>query len=107
VPLFWFFVLSPVLFVLLHVYVLLQVLLLGRTAMAYSVAVDRNVRAPAGNAAVRQRLANTLFAQIFAGSPRERSGWLGTILQFIAWITLVGGPIVIILALQLAFLKRG
>lgn len=104
VPLFWFFVLSPILFVLLHVYVLLQVLLLGRTAAAYSAAVDRSATAPSGNAAMRQRLANTLFAQIFAGSPRERSGWLGRMLQIIAWITLVSGPIVIILALQLAFL---
>jgi hypothetical protein len=32
---------------------------------------------PEENASLRQRLANTLFAQIFAGSPREREGWLG------------------------------
>ena len=104
VPLFWFFVLSPVLFVLLHVYVLLQVLLLGRTALAYSKAVDRATTAPQRNATVRQRLANTLFAQLFAGSPRERRGWLGALLHGIAWITLVGGPVLIILALQVAFL---
>jgi uncharacterized protein YjbI with pentapeptide repeats len=104
VPLFWFFVLSPVLFVLLHVYVLLQVLLLGRTALAYSDAVDRTTAAPLRNATVRQRLANTLFAQLFAGSPRERRGWLGALLHGIAWITLVGGPVLIILALQAAFL---
>src|SRR5262245_26794992 len=56
VPLFWFFVLSPLLFVLLHVYVLIQVLLLGRTALAYSAAVDRATTAPQRNATVRQRL---------------------------------------------------
>jgi uncharacterized protein YjbI with pentapeptide repeats len=104
VPLFWFFVLSPALFVLLHIYVLLQVLLLGRTALAYSKAVDRTTMAPQRNAIVRQRLANTLFAQLFAGSPRERRGWLGELLHGIAWITLVGGPVLIILALQVAFL---
>src|SRR5215470_18535053 len=46
VPLYWFFVLAPVLFVLLHFYVLLQVLLLGRTATAYNFALDRAVKPP-------------------------------------------------------------
>ena len=46
--------------------------LLGRTAAAYNEAVDKAVKLPPENASVRQRLANTLFAQIFAGSPRER-----------------------------------
>jgi hypothetical protein len=35
-PLLWFYVLAPILFVLFHLYVLLQVLLLGRTAAAYN-----------------------------------------------------------------------
>jgi uncharacterized protein YjbI with pentapeptide repeats len=104
VPLFWFFFLSPILFVLLHAYVLIQVLLLNRTAWEYNNAVDCAETSPLRNATARQRLANTLFAQLFAGSPRERRGWLGAILNGIAWITLVGGPVVIVLALQLAFL---
>src|ERR1022692_3327961 len=41
-PLWGFFFLAPILFVLLHIYVLLQVLLLGRTAAAYNAAVERN-----------------------------------------------------------------
>jgi hypothetical protein len=80
-PLFWFFVLAPILFVLLHLYVLLQVLLLGRTARAYNETVDSVIGSAPENALVRQRLANTLFAQIFAGSPREREGWLGWVLR--------------------------
>src|SRR6267142_1964251 len=35
-PLWGFFFLAPILFVILHAYVLLQVLLLGRTAAAYN-----------------------------------------------------------------------
>src|SRR3954452_22172398 len=73
-PLWGFFFLAPILFVIFHIYVLLQVLLLGRTAAAYNEAIDRAVKSPPSNAAMRQRLANTLFAQIFAGSPRERDG---------------------------------
>jgi uncharacterized protein YjbI with pentapeptide repeats len=104
VPLFWFFVLSPALLILLHFYVLLQVLLLGRTAAAYNRAVDRALRLPRDNALLRERLANTLFAQAFAGAPREREGWLGRILYGIAWVTLVVAPIYIIFAFQFVFL---
>src|SRR3954447_25075951 len=60
-PLWGFFFLAPVLFVVFHVYVLLQVLLLGRTAATYSEAVDERVKVAADNLRVRQRLANTLF----------------------------------------------
>jgi uncharacterized protein YjbI with pentapeptide repeats len=103
-PLWGFFFLAPILFVIFHVYVLLQVLLLGRTAAAYNEALDRAVRPPPSNAAMRQRLANTLFAQIFAGSPRERDGWLGWLLKAMAWITLAIAPILILLTFQFAFL---
>jgi len=75
-PIAGFFVLSPVLFLVFHSYVLLQVLLLGRTAAAYNEALDHTIKQPKANASLRQRLANTLFAQIFSGSPRERSGAL-------------------------------
>jgi uncharacterized protein YjbI with pentapeptide repeats len=103
-PLWGFFFLAPILFVIFHAYVLLQVLLLARTAAAYNDALDKAVKPPPSNAAMRQRLANTLFAQIFAGSPRERQGWLGWLLKAMAWITLAIAPILILLAFQFSFL---
>jgi uncharacterized protein YjbI with pentapeptide repeats len=103
-PLWGFFFLAPALFVIFHVYVLLQVLLLGRTAAAYNEALDRAIKSPPSNAAMRQRLANTLFAQIFAGSPRERGGWLGRLLRAMASITLSIAPILILLTFQFSFL---
>jgi hypothetical protein len=106
-PLYWFFVLAPILFVIFHLYVLLQVLLLGRTAAAYNEIVDKTIGSAPENALMRQRLANTLFAQIFAGSPREREGWLGWLLRAMAWITLAFAPIYIILAFQLAGMVAG
>jgi hypothetical protein len=36
----------------------------------------------------RAQEATHLFAQIFAGSPREREGWLGWLLRAMAWTTL-------------------
>jgi uncharacterized protein YjbI with pentapeptide repeats len=107
-PLWGFFWLAPILFVIFHAYVLIQLILLARTAAAYDVAVTKlakqdNLSAEA-NASLRQRLANTLFAQILAGSPREREGWFGSLLKAMAWITLVIGPILILFTFQSMFL---
>src|SRR6266480_6311307 len=49
-PLWGFFFLAPILFVIFHAYVLLQVLLLGRTAAAYNQAVERAELPPEDNA---------------------------------------------------------
>ena len=49
-------------------------------------------------------LANTIFAQIFAGSPRERDGFIGSLLRGVVWITLAIAPILILLAFQFRFL---
>jgi len=103
-PLWGFFFLAPILFFFFHFYVLLQVLLLARTAASYNAAVDQAIPSPTANAMMRQRLANTLFAQMFAGSPRERTGWLGNALRVMAWFTLVFAPIIILVAFLIAFL---
>jgi hypothetical protein len=103
-PLWGFFFLAPILFVILHIYVLLQVLLLGRTTAAYNGAVARLELSREEDISLRQRLANTLFAQIFAGSPRERDGFIGTLLRAVVWITLAIGPVLILLAFQFSFL---
>jgi uncharacterized protein YjbI with pentapeptide repeats len=83
---------------------LIQVLLLRRTADAYNEAVDRNVAVASDRAHIRQRLANTLFAQMFAGSPREREGPLGMLLRFMASATLAFLPVLLLLLLQIWFL---
>ena len=107
-PLWGFFWLAPILFVIFHAYVLIQLILLARTAAAYDTAVTKVVEhdnlSPDANASLRQRLANTLFAQILAGSPREREGWFGSLLKAMAWITLVIAPILILLTFQFMFL---
>jgi uncharacterized protein YjbI with pentapeptide repeats len=107
-PLWGFFWLAPILFVIFHAYVLIQLILLARTAAAYDVAIaklaERDDLSLEANASLRQRLANTLFAQILAGSPREREGWFGSLLKAMAWITLVIAPILILLTFQFMFL---
>src|SRR5215472_13891756 len=103
-PLLGFFFLAPILFVIFHAYMLIQVLLLGRTAAAYNKSVEKAQLGIEENASIRQRLANTLFAQIFAGSPRERDGWLGWLLKAMAWITLAIAPVLILLVFEFQFL---
>jgi len=107
-PLWGFFFLAPILFVTLHLYVLIQVLLLARTSAAYNEAVknvaERQDLTPVETASLRQRLANTLFAQMFAGSPREREGTFGWLLNAMAWLTLAISPILILLTFQFTFL---
>jgi uncharacterized protein YjbI with pentapeptide repeats len=103
-PLVGFFVLAPALFVIFHVYVLVQVLLLARTAAAYDEAVEHTVLVASDRARVRQRLANTLFAQIFAGGPRERKGLLGVVLLFMAWVTLAIAPLLVLFTFEVRFL---
>jgi uncharacterized protein YjbI with pentapeptide repeats len=96
-PLVGFFYVAPALFVIFHVYVLVQVQLLYRTAVAYNEAVEHSILDASDRARVRQRLANTLFAQIFAGSPREREGLLGVLLRLMARATLAIGPVAVLL----------
>src|SRR5207302_868549 len=97
-------ILLPLLFVIYHVYVLLQVVLLARTADAYNEAIAQAVPDATESMRVRQRLANTLFAQLFAGSPRERTGYIGALLRAMVWVTLAIGPVCVLLVLQLKFL---
>jgi uncharacterized protein YjbI with pentapeptide repeats len=97
-------ILLPLLFVIYHIFVLLQVVLLARTADAYNDAIDHSVSDAADRIRVRQRLANTLFAQLFAGSPREREGVLGWLLRLMAWITLAIAPVGVLIIFEIKFL---
>jgi uncharacterized protein YjbI with pentapeptide repeats len=103
-PMWGFFFIAPILLVFFHIYVLLQVLLLGCTAAAYNTLLARAALTPEKDLFVRQRLANTLFAQIFAGSLREREGFVGLLLRVIVWITLAIAPILIVLGFLFNFL---
>jgi uncharacterized protein YjbI with pentapeptide repeats len=97
-------ILLPLLFVIYHIFVLLQVVLLARTADAYNEAIEHGVTEGADRTRIRQRLANTLFAQLFAGSPREREGVLGWLLRLMAWITLAIAPVCVLMVFEIKFL---
>jgi uncharacterized protein YjbI with pentapeptide repeats len=104
VPLVASAILLPLLFVIYHIFVLLQVVLLARTADAYNEAIEHGVAEAPDRTRIRQRLANTLFAQLFAGSPREREGVLGWLLRSMAWITLAIAPVCVLMVFEIKFL---
>jgi uncharacterized protein YjbI with pentapeptide repeats len=97
-------ILLPLIFVIYHVFVLLQVVLLARTADAYNEAIEHNVTDEPDRIRIRQRLANTLFAQLFAGSSRERGGVFGWLLRGMAWITMAIAPVGVLIVFEIKFL---
>jgi uncharacterized protein YjbI with pentapeptide repeats len=99
-----FFVIAPLLFAALHIYVLIQILLLARTADAYEQALLLRIPTLSDRERFRQRLANTLFAQLFAGALTERHGLVGNVLRLMSWVTLVIAPTLVLLTAQVKFL---
>lgn len=118
-PLLAFFSLAPILFVIAHVYTLSYFVLLGRKATNYHRALydafpscaekpelsEAEDQANADERDSRRRLLpSNIFVQFLAGPPEVRDAGFGRLLKFIAWATLVFGPILLLLLLQIQFL---
>ncbi|MGJ5176969.1 pentapeptide repeat-containing protein [Bradyrhizobium oligotrophicum] len=103
-PMTGFFLLSPILFVILHLYVLMQAAILSRTAATYNEALEKNIHFRSDREKLRLRLSNNLFAQIFAGALRKGESLVGWLFRQIAWITLAAAPLLVIAIFQYKFL---
>jgi uncharacterized protein YjbI with pentapeptide repeats len=101
-PLYWFFALGPIMFVLVHFFLMVQVWLLSHTAAAYNEIINKIAVSDRERELIRLRLTDSLLAQILVGATRER--WLDWLLRAIAWITLALLPIGIIVVFQFKFL---
>jgi uncharacterized protein YjbI with pentapeptide repeats len=104
-PLVAFFSLAPILFIIVHAYTLLHFVLLAAKVGAY----DQALRAELGDSrerrdAERRRLPSNIFVQFLAGPHEIRAGGLGWLLKAIAWISLVIGPVLLLLLIQAQFL---
>src|SRR5262249_36669907 len=55
-------------------------------------------------AQLRRQLPSNIFVQFLAGPPEVREGIVGFLLQSVAWISLVAGPIALLVLFQLQFL---
>jgi hypothetical protein len=103
-PLVGFFVVAPAVLAIFHFYVFLQLLALARKAKDYDVLMREVAPVAADRQYLRQRLDSFLILQFIAGPREQRTGSSGLWLRLIAWITLVGAPVAILLQAQVTFL---
>ncbi|WP_162180404.1 pentapeptide repeat-containing protein [Methylocapsa aurea] len=120
-PLVAFFVLAPILFVLSHAYTLMYFVLLAAKAGTFNDILGKKIpdpdAAPAPDISperaaelreirlgLRRQLPSNIFVQFLAGPRDIRDGGLGWFLKAVAWISLVIGPVLLLLLLQFQFL---
>jgi uncharacterized protein YjbI with pentapeptide repeats len=103
-PLLGFYVLTPIIFVVFHFYMLLNLVLLARTARSLEDALVRAFPEDGECEAFRMRIENTLFAQLLAGGRLEREGFNAKFLSLMALITLALAPVALMLMLEIKFL---
>jgi uncharacterized protein YjbI with pentapeptide repeats len=103
-PLIGFFVLGPLLFAIVHAYVLLHIGLLARKVRAFDTELRSQVAEDDTRARLRLQLPSNIFVQFLAGPMDVRTGTTGMLLKAIAWISLVIGPIALLVFFVLQFL---
>ena len=103
-PLLAFFFLAPILFVIIHAYILVHLVMLTDKAKRYHQALHRQIEDDAIRDGLRRQLPSNVFVQFLAGAPETREGPFGWILRTIGWTTLVIGPVLLLLLIQIQFL---
>jgi uncharacterized protein YjbI with pentapeptide repeats len=103
-PLVTFFWVAPILFVIFHLYLLLSLKLLADQVHNYvghmeEVGLDTDAQDRA-----RLQLPNFVVVQVLGGTSSQINSWAGKLLSFTAFLTLVAGPLILLLFAQLMFL---
>jgi uncharacterized protein YjbI with pentapeptide repeats len=97
-----FFLLVPVLFVLLHVGLLGKLALLARKTLEFDAAVRLLESTDQRSHPLRLELDNVFLVQVIAGPDRSRV--VSAFLNGLSWLTLVIFPLALLLYVQVAFL---
>jgi len=111
-PLKAFFVLAPIIFIISHAYTLAHFELLANKAARFHDALyaqipgelPQNPTTVEKRDGLRRQLPSNIFVQFMAGPKEIREGWFGFLLKVIAWTTLVIGPVLLLILLQMQFL---
>jgi cytochrome c biogenesis protein CcdA len=105
-PLLAFFFLAPILFLIVPAYTLVHLVMLTDKAKRYDTVLRQQIGDE--NAAVRdslrRQLPSNIFVQFLVGPEDVRASAFGRTLRAIAWITLVIGPVLLLLMMQIQFL---
>jgi len=101
-PLKAFFQIVPVLFVLVHAYVLVQLYLLSRTLHFLKASIEDNIKIRSDRERLRTRIDSFVVTQLILVTSRS---WLTqSFLRVTAWLTLLVAPILLLLIFQVQFL---
>lgn len=103
-PLTSFIWLGPVLLLVLHAYVLLHFTILADKLAMFQEELEKQIESDRTKAQLRRQLPSNIFMQIAVGPNEMRSGFKGILLRMIAWISLVIGPLAVLLLFLLRFL---
>jgi uncharacterized protein YjbI with pentapeptide repeats len=103
-PLKAFFILGPLVFLIVHAYVLLHFVLLAGKIGAFHTELQAQISGDDTRARLRGQLPSNVFVQSLAGPREVRNGIVGFLLRLIIEISLVVGPIGLLILFQLQFL---
>ena len=103
-PLEAFFFLGPLVFLIVHAYVLLHFVLLAGKIGAFHLELQAQISGDNARARLRRQLPSNIFVQSLAGPREVRTGIIGFLLRLIIEISLVAGPVALLILFQLQFL---
>jgi hypothetical protein len=103
-PLRGFFLLGPLIFLIVHAYVLLHFVLLAGKVGDFNAELRAQIADEEVRWRLRRQLPSNIFVQFLAGSREVRSGVMGLLLRLIAQISLVIGPVALLVFFELQFL---
>jgi hypothetical protein len=103
-PLKGFFWLGPTIFLIAHVYVLLHLAMLASRVRAFDSELRARIDDPKVRAELRRQLPINMFVQFLAGPREVRDSIQGLLLWLIAFISIVIGPVALLVFFQLQFL---
>jgi hypothetical protein len=99
-----FYVITPMLYVVFHFYVLMMLVLLARTTAPFESLLRTALPFDADREQYRARVENALFLQLMIGMKSERAGFNGFWLALIALVTVVLAPLATLVVIQMMFL---
>jgi uncharacterized protein YjbI with pentapeptide repeats len=101
-PLFAFYGFAPPLFVVLHLYVLIQLYLLARLLRLFDDKLRAAKMRSDDRRVARGQLDKFVFTQFLIGAPQD--GIVRLFLLAVVWLSFVVGPVLLLLGFQLRFL---
>jgi uncharacterized protein YjbI with pentapeptide repeats len=103
-PLEAFFVLGPLVFLIVHAYVLLHLVFSSGKVGIFNAELQAQISGADARARLRRQLPSNIFVQSLAGPPEIRTVAIRVLLWLITRISLVFGPIALLIFFQLRFL---